>query len=227
MYRGWWQSSEIPIPVVVLTMLQKSSKMRYGLIQTFPRMLRKNEYLTLVLRWIFRWCFVVIVLNLVCVCMHSFTCVQLEVRGQFQMLFLRVLTLLFFHTGCLIGSDLHQEGGASCAVNFRDPSASISRYSTPGITCACDQAWLIVRVLGNQIQFPLLLRQTPYHWAISPAPNAIYWDRLFWELWILPVSFFFSYLRIQECLGLNVCVLPWIHCNSSRVVMWATWEVMM
>lgn len=90
--------------------------------------------------------------------MHSFTCVQLEVRGQFQMLFLRVLTLLLFHTGCLIGSDLHHEGGASCAVNFRDPSASISHCSTPGITCACNQAWLIVRVLENQIQLPMLLR---------------------------------------------------------------------
>lgn len=94
--------------------------------------------------------------------MHSFTCVQLEVRGQFQMLF-RVLTLLLFHTGCLIGWNLHQEGGANCAVNFRDPSASLSHYSTPGITCACNQAWLIVRVLGNQLQFPLLLRQSPYH----------------------------------------------------------------
>ena len=162
-----------------------------------------------------------------CACIHSHV-YSWKAEDNFRCCFLGSLhTLLLFHSGCLIGSDLHQEGGASCAVNFRDPSASISRYSTPGITCACDQAWLIVRVLGNQIQFPLLLRQTPYHWAISPAPNAIYWDRLFWELGILPALFFFSYLRIQECLGLNVCILPCIHCNSSRVEMWATWEVMM
>lgn len=27
------------------------------------------------------------------------------------------------------------------------------------------------------------------------------------------ILFFFSYLRIQECLGVNICILPCIHCN--------------